>query len=536
MGRKRKVPQSRQPKVESAPELLPVTTEEIGSFVQRIPAAFSHPQWATSQGWRNAVMQQPVMLACQGILIQQIISQPWLIVAKNTDETEKYKDEIEYYSDVLRKWGGEDFDTGVDRAGQDLLTIPFGCAVERGYYQDGTLAWIEPMDGATLYPTYDREYPVAQMVPGTTKAVAYPNETISRAYLSPRPEFNRKGWGMAPPEKAFLAALMLTQGDKFYWSMLIDSPEAGILDLADMKKESALEWIKNFRAMLGGIDPFKVPVLYEHAGEARFIPFKRGPVDLELTNAKGWYGALCSAVYGVPLGELGLSTNPTLAGAIREDRRGRRTGFGTMITKIENLINSLLPDYLRFYYENRDDEALALLGRARATNFTAFRQLIEAGVLTVEGARAQLRADGLISDVALTTLPPPVTTDSVGLRQDKRLDDRLVPPDEGGVGLVKKAIHALYPLVRQAHTILPMGEMANFAAHIKANILQPEDSGMILRSRSELLTEPYALFVAIDVMCSPWARKPIINSNGPVALKGTTVYHKIWSLYNATIE
>ena len=86
-------------------------------------------------------------------------------------------------------------------------------------------------------------------------------------YISPRPDIKREGWGLAPPEKTYLALEMLNRGDYYYANLLIDTPAAGILDLGDMAQDSAEEWVKAWRKMLTGIDPFKIPVLYEHANK-----------------------------------------------------------------------------------------------------------------------------------------------------------------------------------------------------------------------------------------------------------------------------
>ena len=123
--------------------------------------------------------------------------------------------------------------------------------------------------------------------------------------MSPRPEIQREGWGMAPPEKIFFSLELLNRGDIYYANLLLDTPEAGILDLADMDGASAQEWIKQFRSLLGGIDPLKVPVLYEHEGDVKWIPFGRPPTELMFDRVTTKYAALVASGYGISLSEIG---------------------------------------------------------------------------------------------------------------------------------------------------------------------------------------------------------------------------------------
>jgi len=524
-ARTKEVPKSRQ-------------IDENPFFLRLIPK-FQNPQWAHAAAWREFVRQQPIMMACRDVLIQQLIALPWLIVANDNDETNNLKDEINYYTDVLNKWNGEDFDTGIERTFQDTLTLPFGGANELGYFKDGTLAWIKNIDASTLYPTLDPEWPVAQSIPGVpNKEVRFPAEAITRAYLSPRPEYDRKGWGMAPPEKSYLSALMLLQGDKYFWQLLIDTPEAGILDLADMEKESALEWVEQMGALLSGVDPLKIPVLYEHEGEVKFIPFQRSPADLMIDKSNLWYATLVAASFGIPLSEIGLQFAETLAGSIRDDRRGRRTGFGMMVAKAQNLINKALPKHLRFKFEFRDDESLVLLGRARSTSFTAFRQAIEAGFLSPEGAQLQARADGLLDAHAVAASPPREPLALQGVRVDQQGDDLKRPPDEGGLGevkqIVEKSLTTLFPLYRYAVSSYGYNDVAELGIEIRSAILSKETETEIgrfialsLPENGDTTKDEIALYLASEVLSAPWARETIRRAHRPEMLRGSTLYYKL---------
>ena len=50
-----------------------------------------------------------------------------------------------------------------------------------------------------------------------------------------------------------MALQMIGRGDVYYANLLLDTPQVGILDLKDMAKDSAEEWVKA-RATLKNVD------------------------------------------------------------------------------------------------------------------------------------------------------------------------------------------------------------------------------------------------------------------------------------------
>jgi len=275
------MPKKRKP--QAKPSKPAPRAAQIPSFLLRFTPTFQSPQWQDANKWRWAVRNQPIAISCRDTLISFLVGTEWQIRAKNPDETEKYRTDIDYYEELFNNLNGLDFDSFLDLLCQDILDTPFGGAAEVGRLGDvpeGRVVWVQNIDSATLYPTYDFEFPVAQRVPGILlPPVLFPRHAIDRSYLSPRPEYDRKGWGMAPPEKIYLAIDLLFRGDRYYANLLLDTPEAGILDLLDMDKEAALEWLTSFQTLFTGADPFKVPVLYEHTTKAEWIPFGRPPTE-----------------------------------------------------------------------------------------------------------------------------------------------------------------------------------------------------------------------------------------------------------------
>jgi hypothetical protein len=410
------------------------------NYLTKFVPQWSTPQWQDANLWRYAVRQQPVCIVCRDTLISFLLGREWQIRAKDPNQNETFKTDIDYYIELLETSGGMDFDTKLDLLSQDILDTPFGGAFEVGRLgdvPDGRVAWIDHIDAATLFPTYDFNFPVAQRVDSITHPpILFPRHAINRAMMTPRTEWRRKGWGMAPPEKIYLALDLLYRGDRYYANLLLDTPEAGVLDLLDMDKASALEWLESFQTLFTGTDAFKVPVLYEHTIPAKYIPFGRPPGELLFDNVTFKYAQIVCAGYGLKISDIGLSADEarTLAGIIRAERQTRRTGLASLSTKVAGWLNRLLPPFLVFEWIEQDDESMIARGRARLANFQAYGEAREKNMLHLEEIRAQIASDGLL-DIQID--PDDVEglemMEGVGLLPPRTDRDR-VPPSQGGEG------------------------------------------------------------------------------------------------------
>jgi len=437
------MPPKRKP--QEKPVDPPQRSVTVPNFLIRYLPAYQQPQWTEATRWRAVVRHQPIAIACRDTLIAFLLGTEWQIRAKNPNETENYKNDIDYYMELFESFNGWDFDTFLDILCQDILDTPFGGAAEVGRLgdkPDGRTVWVQHIDAATLYPTGDFEYPVAQKVPQWPKPIFFPRHAIDRAYYSPRPEWDRRGWGMAPPEKIYLAIELLYRGDRYYANLLLDTPEAGVLDLLDMEKGAALEWLESFNALFSGADPFKVPILYEHSTPAEFIPFGRPPTEMIFDNVTFKYAQIVCAGYGMKVSDIGLSREEarTLAGVIRSERQTRRTGFANIKAKTTAFFNRLLPPYLTFEWLDQDDESMMARGRSRLANFQAYGEAREKKLLALKELRAQIAADGLL-DIQLDPDDPEALAElqaeavAGGEVRPPRTDDRdRVPPSEGGEG------------------------------------------------------------------------------------------------------
>jgi len=369
---------------------------------------WTRPSFLTAEQWRQWVLYQPIAIICRETMTANILAQDWQIVPRES----KYRDElaatIKYYTKLIENGGyyydGFDYTNLIEWLMTDYQDLSFGTGVEIGRKNDspgGRVIWMKPIDGGTLYPTNNRDWPVIQYY-HSNNVIWFPKHAIARMYMSPRTEILYEGWGMAPPEKIVMALEMLQRSDKYYANLLSEVPPAGILDLGDMEKDSALEWAQAFKSWSqGNLDAFAIPILYEHTGDAKFLQFGKVPNDLMYDRITLKYAAIVCASYGMSLGDIGLqavaASGETLAGSIRSERKTKRTGFARAKQKIQGMFNRILPDSLEFKFTDVDDELSVSLGRARLANATAAQILIQNGMFDAAEMRLQTLEDGTYS-------------------------------------------------------------------------------------------------------------------------------------------
>ena len=389
-------------------------------FLTRFTPPWSRPASLPANMWRAWVLNQPVAIVCRETLIANLLSLDWKITPRESKYKEELEPTIKYYTKLFSH-GGEYSGLGLDFGGLiewivgDLLDIPFGGAAEigrKGDTETGRVQWIRPIDGGTLFPTLNQEFPLVQYYPSySTDVVVFRPWEMSRTYMSPHSFILREGWGMAPPEKVYFALDLLTKGDKYYANLLLDIPTAGILDLGDMEKSSAEEWITAFKTFVNdNTTSFKIPVLYEHNNKTEFIPFGKVPNDIMFNHITLKYAALVAAAYGMSLSDIGLGTTSasgeTLAGSIRQERRTRKTGHARTKAKAKWFFDQILPDNLEFNWIDYDDELNVAMGRARLASSQAFTTWMNDGVLSPLEVRQQIIQDGLMSVSIPDEIPP----------------------------------------------------------------------------------------------------------------------------------
>ena len=403
-------------------------------FLTRFSPPWTRPPSLPAYTWRNWVLNQPVAMAYRETLIANLLNLDWKITPRNAVYKKELEATVKYYTRLLQQGGnylGTDYTGLVEWVAGDVLDLPFGGAAEIGRKGDvagGRVAWLRPLDAGTLYPTLNQEYPVVQYYQGYD-AVAFPDYAISRTYLSPQSYIYREGWGMAPPEKAYFAINLLNTGDKYYANLLLDVPTAGILDLGDMEKSSAEEWVTAFKTFVNDTSTsFRVPVLYEHNNPVSFIPFGKVPNDIMFDRITMKYAALLGAAYGASPSDIGMqsssSSGETLAGSIRDERKTRKTGFARLKLKMKYFFDRILPDSLEFNFVDYDDELNVAMGRARLASATAFNLLQSNGNFSQQEVRSQFIQEGLIS----INIPDKLPKDAKAKQEAKFWHDTLGQP------------------------------------------------------------------------------------------------------------
>lgn len=425
--------------------------QDLPSYLVRILPRWGQPGWLQGNMWRAISRKQMIAVVCRDTLAYDLLSLDWKIVDSHSADPKQYSKEIDYYTRLLTAgFDGLDYAGFVEWFAQDLLELPFGFAAEvgrEGDKPDGKVLWVHPLDGATLFPTLNYDWPVGQTVPGYgVDPVYFPKHGIVRAYLTPHTEIQREGWGICPPEKIYLALELLSRGDMYYANLLLDTPTAGILDLGDMEQSVAKDWLKSWQTLMSGVDAFKIPVLYEHTRDAKFISFGKPPTELMFDTITMKYAALVAAGYGLTLEDIGLSYSGSnggnsLAGTIRSERRSKKAGKAIIKRKFKATMDQLLPEYLEFKFIDYDDEATVSTGRARLASAQAFDLMQRNKQIVPNEARQQAIVDGLFTINMPDSIPggdTVVQTDQGGTSAEKTpARDQLgrpVTPSLGGHG------------------------------------------------------------------------------------------------------
>lgn len=424
----------------------------VANFFLRNVPVYNPPAWQEAEVWRKFVEKQPIAAICRDRIADYLNSLDWSIVARDSEKRDELKPKIKHYTKLLERGNAYyydiDFSSHIEWLVKDLHTLPFGTASEIGRLDNdpnGKVVWIRPLDAGTLAPTLNFDYPVMQVAPGTgLNPVFLPRKFVSRVFLSPRTELAREGWGYAPPERIWRAIEMLYAGDNYYAQLLLNTPEAGVLDLGDMDKTSALEWVKSLRDLLYGVNPLKIPVLYEHTTKAAWIPFGKPPSEIMYDTTTMKYAAILCAGYGLTLSDIGFPSSSgggdTLAGTIRQERVSKSSGKSTAKKKIKAYFDRILPESLQFNWIDYDDEKNVSKGRARLASAQAADIWIRNKIFLPNELRQQSLEEGLIDIDAPETIDLndpgfPVEPAAFGTAGSKtKTLGSPVPPSSGGQG------------------------------------------------------------------------------------------------------
>lgn len=421
------------------------------AFLVRNVPLWTSPQWLSAERWRRLCYNQPVIMACQDALSSDIVASEWAIRPRDAKMEERVKPEINHYTKVFQPdlgSGIRGFDPWSIKGISDMTTLPVGWNTEIVRWPVGAGPFSIPhpkghvdklvyIDGATLAPTYDQNLIMVQRIKqDMTRTVYFEDREIGRILWSPRVEMEMSGYGMTPPERAYMAVESLYRGDQYYANMLLDTPEAGMLDLMDIELDDMEKWSKSQRELMTGIDPFKITILYDHDKPAQFIPFGRPPTDIMFGEIMTRNAQLVHALFGLTLTDTGLG-NPekTLAGSIRDERRSQRSGFSRVREAIKTFAdNEVLPPDLEFVWIINDEEKRVQTGRSFVLYSQTLKNLKDAGIINAEIGQSVLKREGFLDeDTELPEEQPPAPNPFAGAKLVSNELNR-VPAQEGGRG------------------------------------------------------------------------------------------------------
>lgn len=319
----------------------PRSLQDAPPYISRAPYYPINPSLFTNEQWRF-VAKEPITRLCVRHIIREIVSLDWDIISEagpKRDDTGV----IDYFTRVFEEADdGDGWDYHISRVVQDALELPIGGVVEPAPDDfTGMAGAIYHVDGATVFPTFDPIYPFVQINPfNSAERVYFQKGDLIRLLFQPRTDLRRKQFQESPVESALMGIEALSKMYLYYMRQLSDTPIAGILDLMDMSAGEAQDWAREYREMLEGIDPLKIPVLYDHVKPARFIGLGRSPQDVNIVEQFKRFAEIVIGNFGLSIGDLRLFEHDrTLAGVESSQRVTERSGIGFYAQAIEDFIN-----------------------------------------------------------------------------------------------------------------------------------------------------------------------------------------------------
>lgn len=330
--------------------------------------------------WR-LVAAEPVNKLAIRTITREISSLNWGI----TPIDKKYDAAARYYTNVLG-----DFSLLVKKVLRSVCILPQGGAWEVGWirpgvfpYEEerGTVSFVKHIDAGTLHPTnpITNPYtPIVQLDPNISiRKVLFTKEEILRFIAYPYDEWDKEWWQESPTMSSFLAIEALSRIYIYYLKQLRDTPVVGILDLMDFTRDSAQNWAKSFREMIEGIDPIKIPVIYEHNNAAHWIPMGRNPTELSIQEQFKQYTELILSNYGLSVDDLRIFSGKgtTKGGSATNRKITTQSGISFWAELVKDNVQSLLPWYLIFGYTDPDIEEERSKAQIRAADARTLQTL-----------------------------------------------------------------------------------------------------------------------------------------------------------------
>ena len=342
----------------------PKAIQEAPVHVTRSVFRFWDPSGFSPEQWR-LISREPVNKMAQQFIKRELAALDFEIVSERHDDPRvgEYKAR---WDDIFED--GDGFYLWLFRILDDTMTLTFGGGSEISR-SDDRLDWVQHVDAATLLPTYDKRQPYVQVNPDNwVDRIYFRKGDLARLRYGPRPEIHYKEWQLSPTEEALLPIEALSKIYLYYMQELTDTPAMGILDVMDMTYEEVTKWSKDFREMMQGSDPLKIPILYEHTVPAKWIPFNRSPADLNIPDLFKRFAEILLGKYGLSIGDLRLFEHEsTKAGERVSQMVTERSGVGYWAALIAKHITRLLPSGLTFKFKQPRPEREKIVAERKLT-------------------------------------------------------------------------------------------------------------------------------------------------------------------------
>jgi hypothetical protein len=377
-------------------------TRHVFRFVD--PTGFSADQW-------RLIAREPVNRMAQRFIVRELSALQWTITSDRRDDP-RVDEYTERWDEIFED--GDGFATWLSRMLEDACSLPFGGASEIGYTGED-LAWALHVDAATLYPTYERRVPYVQVNPDdATQRVYFKRGQLRRLRVNPRPDIRFKEYQVSPTEDGFLPIEALSKIYLYYMQQLLDTPPMGFLDVPGWDEDDAKDWAHGFWEMIEGIDPIKIPIIYDHKeGPANWIPFGRTPSDLNIPEQFKRFAEMLLGKYGLSIGDLRLFEHEsTKAGERVSQLVTERSGVGFWAALIAAFINHLLPAGLTFEFKQPRPERELTVANRKMVQMTMLREAAGGKALisvkdAVEEARALELFQTEVKPLDEDQAPPP---------------------------------------------------------------------------------------------------------------------------------
>lgn len=417
----------------------PKSIQKPQAYLVRQQFAFADPTGYAPEQWR-IVAREPVNKMAQRFIIRELSALEYSIVSSKRND-KRIDDYSERWETIFEN--GDGFDVWLSRIVDDACTLPFGAASEVGYKGD-ELDWVLHVDAGTLMPTYEKSKPYCQVNPDNwVDKVFFTRDQLKRLRVNPRPDIRYKEYQIAPTEDAFLAIEALSRVYLYYVKQLTDTPPPGILDVIDMDEEEVEGWAREFRDLIVGTDPIKIPILYGHERAAVWIPFGRSPNDLNLLEQFKRFAELVLGKYGLSIGDLRLFEHEsTKAGERVSQLVTERSGIGFWASAIEAYLDRMLPAELVFRFKQPRPERELVVSQYRQIQLAILQAAIGGKPLMTPEQAVEQADDWDLFSVAIEPpepepvppalqAPPEMPTDEE-LRQTQEVADALDDTDLAG--------------------------------------------------------------------------------------------------------